>query len=351
MNNKIFKAFVALIVLCSNVLGVSAQSYTGVEPENNGEYYIYCPSKQLFVDVAEGVLATTDAKPESSWTVIYNNGEYQLKNGNYYLAIAKNKGVISAFAASYPTSVSLSLNNNVYNIFKNLKEKGTNEDYYLGIANSIGVVQANDDASRDFIFIKESDELMYYTNTKSNTWGTLVLPHAIQYNPSECDYALYELSAVSIESEETGTLTFSECQSGTIAAGTPLAVKAEGVNEFTLNCLCGKAAAVAPSSVNGYTITGTFESLTDQTGMYFIAQNKFWYAESPITIPAYRAYITGPSARASFRIVEANEETGLNVVEDGTMYINNGTCYDLQGRQTNSQKGLQVRNGKVIMIK
>lgn len=184
-------------------------------------------------------------------------------------------------------------------------------------------------------------------------WGTLTLPFPIKSNG---DYQLYQLSDVS------GTaITFSPVES--VETGMPCVFKKKN---STATSVTFKATEVAfsnteesiqkPEAVNGLAIRGAYSLRARWTDIYFIAQDQFWYAEEEITVKPFRAWFEGTvptTAGASLRIEVADDAEDLQLIEreDGTLYMVNGKCHDLMGRQTEGHKGLLVRDGKVVMVK
>jgi len=172
-----------------------------------------------------------------------------------------------------------------------------------------------------------------YDRQMSYQWGTLVLPFAINYSQSNGNYKLYYLS-----SANSGNLTFTEYANGDIPAGTPMAVKAVGDKDsqtgkytisFTPNGAI-KTTITATSSVDGLTMNGTYEKKENQTGIYFIAQDKFWRADAAITIAPFRAWFEGTPTTGvkEFNIVVDDETDGINDIVNGKLsnckFIDNG---------------------------
>ncbi len=178
----------------------------------------------------------------------------------------------------------------------------------------------------------------------TSDWGTLVLPFEAK---SDANVQLYTLSAASGEN-----LTFTPAE--TVAANTPCVFKKKVADAtsvvFTANTVAAPAAAAiaATAEVDGLSMNGTYTALSNQTGMYFIAQNKFWLAENPITLNPFRAWFEGnlgASASARLDIVENTETvTSLDAIDvntnatkvmiDGQMFIlKNGQMFDMSGRK------------------
>lgn len=298
------------------------------------------------VTVAGGSTATYTFTPTAAGDyMIWVDAEWtDLREGNMFIYNADPKLII------YAGIRDATLANGVSSLFVTLE---ANQTYYVGIGNGTSTAVTT-------IIVSKA-----YQRKMTNAWGTLCLPYAIDYNADNEDFNLYKLSSVVVSGDE-GSLTFTECTTGTITAGTPLAIKAQNEadwnNIFTVNvCYSGEAVnAAVPYTVGDYQFNGTFSELEEQTDIYFIAEGKFWYAEKEITIPANRAWIKqvsgvdqgegGLAPFRSFNIEEAGNETdNIHLIEnaDGTVTMS----FDLQGRRAESQKGLQIRNGRVVLVK
>ena len=201
-----------------------------------------------------------------------------------------------------------------------------------------------------------------YTRQMSNRWGTIVVPFATTYDASNTHYKLYKLTVASLNGNE-GSLTFIEYDNNaSIPAGTPMVIKAEGepnaeAGKYTVTLTANGNAVnttiIAQNSTNAslpadWTMNGTYSKLTDQTGMYFIASNQFWWAELPITIAPYRAWFTHDSSSQakSLSIVVEDEADGISLtpalseregvhkyLENGKVVIvRNGKKYNMNGQ-------------------
>ena len=191
-----------------------------------------------------------------------------------------------------------------------------------------------------------------YAHTMSNEWGTLVVPFAITYDASNTDYKLYQFTKATSDA-----LTFSEYADGTvIPAGMPMAIRATGAKNadgkydvrISMTGADFSTTITTPDAVNGLTMKGTYSQLTNQTGMYFIAANQFWWAEDPITINPFRAWFEGSlsaGAKALCIVVEENgETTTVGTLQDGELrngkYVENhriviyqnGRKYNINGQ-------------------
>lgn len=194
-----------------------------------------------------------------------------------------------------------------------------------------------------------------YQRQMANQWGTLVLPFPITYDTSNANYKLYWLSAVS-----STELTFEEFGNRTIAAGTPMAIKATGSKEsdgkyhITLSETSplgvGVSTAIKPyTGVDGWTMTGTYSNLTNQSALYYIAQNQFWYALNDITIAPFRAWFKGPIPASSGDVktfsIQVDEDDETTSIDDEQLIINK------EMRDGTSANGRKVRleNGRIVI--
>lgn len=193
-----------------------------------------------------------------------------------------------------------------------------------------------------------------YTREMSNNWGTLVLPFDIDYDAENTDYKLYYLSAASSDA-----LTFTEYTSQTIAAGTPVVVKKLSGDAIEIEPASNStfSTTITPSTTcTGWTMNGTYKELTGQTGMYFIAQNKFWWAESPISIAPFRAWFTTTSENAKSMTIQVADDSEVEAIgeitADGEVNFYDTPIYNIGGQRLNTpQRGqINIINGKKYLL-
>lgn len=175
-----------------------------------------------------------------------------------------------------------------------------------------------------------------YTRAVSDEWGTICLPFELTSDENIQYYAFESMSDNELNVKAVDK----------VAAGTPAVFKA--TTPGTLNWSSDN---VAKAAINNGDMTGTYEKLTDQTGMYFIAQNKFWYAEVPITIGSFRAYFPTSAKGASLRInvIDPNGIQKLEMDENGNIK----EVFNLQGQHIAAPVKGQVNiiNGKKVIVK
>ena len=187
-----------------------------------------------------------------------------------------------------------------------------------------------------------------YSRNMSTDWGTVVVPFDVDYDSDNKDYTLYYLSGATFDE-----LMFLEYQSGVIPAGTPMVVKKNrGSNIF----LSGSNISINPvinevETVSNWKMKGSYTMQNGLKHVYFIAQNKFWWAENSVNVTPYRAwfdttdsnYAKGKEMRISLDdgISTSIYEFTANTIEENT------NMYNLLGQKVNPRSGdLYITNGK-----
>lgn len=184
-----------------------------------------------------------------------------------------------------------------------------------------------------------STEGITYMRTMAYEWGTICLPYAIQSND---DVQLYTLTSVTTGTD--GTMVFTP-NDEVVAANTPCVFKKKNAEDTSVTFpVINDAITVAdnPSvvtGVDGWTMKGTYTNLENKTGMYFIANDKFWLAQNPITIAPFRAWFettNSNSAAKSFNIGFDNGTTSISAVSS---------------EQSADREGKYFENGKVVIFR
>jgi len=184
-----------------------------------------------------------------------------------------------------------------------------------------------------------------YSRTVNNTYGTIVLPYDFESDENVQFYTFDRINGNSLFISEVDE----------VYAGTPVLFKKK-TSATTLTIPATDSDyimdQVNPTS-SGLSVNGTFQKLTGQTGMYFIAQDKFYYAEDAITIAPFRAWFnnSGDSAKTLTIVIEGETDAILAIDADGN--ITEGEVYNLAGQRLAAPKKGQVNiiNGKKVMIK
>ena len=102
------------------------------------------------------------------------------------------------------------------------------------------------------------------------------------------------------------------------------------------------------TSAGALLFKGIYKKTTINTGTYYIAQDKFWKAESEVTVAPFKAILVGSLAAKSLKIF-IEDETGIREV---TNQFDNEDIYNLQGIKLNkTQKGINIVGGKKVILK
>lgn len=171
-------------------------------------------------------------------------------------------------------------------------------------------------------------------------WGTLIMPFPLESND---DIQYYRLESV-VEGENSW-MNFTSVDK--VEANTPVVfikkvsgstnVTATGSGEVQMtNSIQGQEGSVTAGwSLEGVYSSTSLPSSSLDGSVYYIAQNKFWKANSStgLTIPAFRAYFHGMDVNSvkslSLRVVDG-EATSLLDIDSGQ--ILHGDVYNLNGQ-------------------
>lgn len=208
-----------------------------------------------------------------------------------------------------------------------------------------------------------------YSRQMTNAWGTLCVPFSINYDPTNTGYNLYTLDEITkAEDGESDVLVFKELEEGKIDGGTPLVVKLLKGSSLEIKSENATFATETTSTccnLTGWNAVGTLENLngnnqldpeTVSGDIYYIAQNKFWYANMAFDMKAFRSWFETTQASASIRrflIGEWTSETSTEIQiieneEDRTVHM----IFNLAGqRQDSLHKGLNIVNNEKTLIK
>lgn len=208
--------------------------------------------------------------------------------------------------------------------------------------------------------IVPGDKGIYYTRSLTNRYGTVTLPFS---TVSDDHVQLYILSDESNGDE----LVFTAVDD--LSAGTPaLFCVEEGATSVTLLSTDESEfdwdKGMTPVVAGDWTMRGslsnysTYPSFTDE-GIYYIAQNRFWYAEKPATVGTYRAWLRNTADyTGSITLRTDGTATAIRpaeLSEDETPafpLLPSDSYYDLQGRRVESPtNGIYICGGKKVMVK
>ncbi|MBR5715101.1 MAG: hypothetical protein IKX59_00805 [Bacteroidales bacterium] len=193
-----------------------------------------------------------------------------------------------------------------------------------------------------------------YSRTMSNQWGTICLPYDTQTTD---DVQLYELSRVDMTA---GIMTFSPVES--LSANTPAVFKTTATTA-TFPVVAEDEAldfvVSASTQADGWTAKGSFydqelDPIDNESDIYYISSNKFYYANQAFAVGTFRAWFETPKNSSSqapcFSIGIDDQSADLRFIEksDGTVDL----IYDLSGkRMQQMEQGVNIINGKKLMIK
>ena len=191
-----------------------------------------------------------------------------------------------------------------------------------------------------------------YSRSVQYEWGTVCLPYTAKSTDA---LQLYTLSSVAADG---ATLNFVPASS--VAANTPCVFKASGsVAEFPVeaDAEAENSTFSAETSVPGWNICGTYcdQTLTPGTkNIYYISENKFWYADEAFSVPAFRCWFevsdTVGAKVLSISETEKANTTPIKFVENNDNSVS--VVFDLEGRKlAQPQHGLNIVNGKKVIVK
>ena len=180
-----------------------------------------------------------------------------------------------------------------------------------------------------------------YQRNVTSKFGTLCLPYAVE---ATAGMKLYVLESVDVDAN---VMNFAEAAN--VAANTPVVFYTEdgniSVNASNVNITTSPAGTALNA---GKELVGTFAETTITSG-YYIAQDKFWKANSAVTIPAFRAYFNMASLGVKSFTINLSDETGIQQLNLDT---ESGEIYDLAGRKLGkTQRGVNIVNGKKMLVK
>ena len=187
-----------------------------------------------------------------------------------------------------------------------------------------------------------------YSRNMSSDWGTVVVPFDVDYDSDNLDYTLYYLSGADFDE-----LMFLEYKSGVIPAGTPMVVKKNRGDNIVIS---GSNTAINPvlneiETVTNWKMKGSYTMQEGLKHVYFIAQNKFWWAENEVKVTPYRAWFDTTDAsyarsKAMKITLDDGITTGINELTANNVEENANT-YNLLGQRVNPRSGnIYITNGK-----
>lgn len=217
-----------------------------------------------------------------------------------------------------------------------------------------------------------------YSRALTNAWGTLCLPFKTQEASTEYASFYHLDSYVDGSNGGAASLVFKPVEplvSGNCSAYMPVVFKAtnkameENKLEISWNDITVKKSTeptTTTSESTGWTLNGTVKEdatarATTNSPVYYIAQNKFWYAEQEVKVSAFRAWYTVEAASteaapAACRIVITDETSSIDEIQpDDEQFFQAvpAPLYDLQGRPVSGTPtpGLYLRGSQKVLLR
>ena len=342
----------------------------------------------MYVAPAPGTVTLNETKTEASFTMPqYDvNVSYTIKrdmtvdvtatiddririkkDGNDYQPVGK-EGDIDASAALPAVTDNLDAENPV-----NMTE-GTDKDYTL-------TLQKQGDTEDDWTDVTAYSvgNFRYKITGAGNYSGVIYtdpfeLFEGYEIKVAAGEYATYyKEEALKVEDQEVELLTITAVEDGkavlsnasvAMNSNTPFLVHNNGTEEKTILLIPCNEPNLAITWADEFIGTLTEKTFTDQemgAGDFYVCNGKeFIQVRGRGTLAANRAYlkVTGnaPASIPFRRSIDGEGEgtTGVDLIDNGQLIIDNDGWYDLNGRRLQgkpSQKGVYIKNGKKIVIK
>ena len=150
------------------------------------------------------------------------------------------------------------------------------------------------------------------------------------------------------------TINFDKVVAGTISANVPVLVKA---TQASTEQVFEGVQVVAPTTDvqvagNNVIFKGIYAPITVAEGDYFIGNDALCESAGATSLKAFRAYIDAQESAGVRMFIGGIEiETGINTIDNGQLTIDNA-IYTIAGqRMSKMQKGVNIVNGKKMVVK
>ena len=301
--------------------------------------------------------------------------DFESATGGYYKAVVPYSNVIfNDGTTDNQTEGYLAVDGHIYQYEGSIASVGLNEyiptgnslfyPSFLGVngdnvvKNIAGALQCGRFVLSDgYPYINSTsfhaDEVLYSRPPSTSRWGTVFLPFDLISNE---DIQYYSLQSINDD-----TMTFEKVDG--LPAGYPGVFKLLK-DDVTSLSISMKDVEIKSSDdisysypLGGWSMKGTYDQLEnivsgDGRLVFFISQDHFWDAQSPISISPFRAWFETANAPSlsKLRIVGTEE---LETIEDVSQDLQEPVIpYDLSGHQIrNNPHGLLIVNGKVVFRK
>ncbi len=217
--------------------------------------------------------------------------------------------------------------------------QNTEDDSYIG-GQDAGMYSNSQNYD---LAIEAATQASVPVNLAAGKYGTRIFP----FTPSAIDGITY----YSCETVKGSDLKMDEVAE--LAANTPYILCAsKDVNET----LEGWGTASTTSYEAGY-LTGQFaeKEITSGYVLQTISEKQAFYvvdSGDPITVPAYRAYLTVLSGDVKAFFLDFDDVDGIKAIDNGQLTMDNAKIYNLAGQRLNkAQKGVNIVNGKKVLVK
>lgn len=197
-----------------------------------------------------------------------------------------------------------------------------------------------------------------YQRTTSRTWGTICLPYAVK---SDANVQYYTLTKVDAASNQMLFKSIDE-----VAAGTPavycLTNGAVGLKANATDVEIGTKADATTTDAEGWTMRGSYKAqtidpATNANSIYYIAENKFWFADQAFNVAAFRGWFetTHNATVSQTKVFAISINDSVTDIQDANneQATDKYVIFDLWGRQQNAPAKGQVNiiNGKKVIVK
>jgi hypothetical protein len=165
----------------------------------------------------------------------------------------------------------------------------------------------------------------------------------------------------SVSSNSNKWIQYTATENTQLAAETGVLLHATGSGEATIQAtatILTETEATDTYGLQYYSAAFTVAE-ADQTSKLFLGKNSKgkagFYKLGSAKTNGFKAYFANPSsgeAKGGFDLVNANETTGVETIDNSQLTIDNAPVYNLQGQRVNkAQKGVFIQNGKKVVVK
>lgn len=189
---------------------------------------------------------------------------------------------------------------------------------------------------------------------KAKKWNTIVLPVALTNAQLQAAFG-ENVKVAELTGASVGELTFNTVNS--TAANQPYMIYVdEDFSEATFNGVTIDV-QTPTQTVSSADFVGSYAAVTSiPTGAYFVKDNYLVKAaDTTNMMRGTRAYFNVPAAgsvKSLGIVIDGDEATGIEAIENGKLKMENSEIYNLAGQKMNRlQKGINIVNGKKVAVK